>query len=67
MPCVHLTKLYHLCEDEGLKISGSDLIRMVCPQCGIQEECPSMLVEEYEAKESTERQRESIKTASDQQ
>ena len=49
MSCVHLKKLYALCTEEGMKISGSELIRIVCTQCGEQEVCPSMLVEQYDA------------------
>ena len=49
MTCVHLKKLYALCEKEQLKLGGADLVRIVCMQCGEQEVCPSMLLEEYEA------------------
>jgi hypothetical protein len=49
MTCVHLKKLYDLCADEQLKIGSGDLVRIVCTQCGEQDVCPSMLMEEYEA------------------
>ena len=49
MSCVHLKKLFDLCAQEDLKIGGTDLVRIVCKQCGEQEVCPSMLMEEYEA------------------
>jgi hypothetical protein len=49
MTCVHLRQLYKLCEEHDLKLSGTDLIRVVCNQCGEQEVCPSMLTSEYEA------------------
>ena len=49
MTCVHLKKLYSLCETEQLRIGGADLVRIVCTQCGEQEVCPSVLMEEYEA------------------
>ena len=49
MSCVHLKKLYALCAEEELKISGPELIRLVCTQCGEQEVCPSVLMEQYEA------------------
>jgi hypothetical protein len=49
MTCVHLRQLYKLCEDHDLKLSGSDLIRVVCNQCGEQEVCPSTLASEYDA------------------
>jgi len=49
MTCVHLRKLYQLCHDENLRIGGTDLVRIVCHQCGEQEVCPSMLMDEYDA------------------
>ena len=52
MACVHLQQLYQLCQDHELKLSSSDLIRVVCPQCGEQEVCPSMLTDEYDLRES---------------
>ena len=52
MPCVHLRQLYRLCEEHDLKIGGSDLIHIMCNQCGEQEVCPSVLTDEYEAKEA---------------
>ena len=55
MTCVHLHKLYDLCVKEDLKLGGSDLIRIVCNQCGEQDVCPSMLMEEYEAQHPDER------------
>jgi hypothetical protein len=52
MTCVHLKKLYKFCQDESLRIGGADLVRIVCEQCGVQDECPSILMEHYEAKEA---------------
>jgi hypothetical protein len=49
MSCKHLKELYELCRTHDLKLSSSDLIRIVCPQCGVEETCPSILVEQYEA------------------
>jgi len=49
MTCTHLKQLYALCEKEQLKIGSADLVRIVCSQCGEEEVCPSMLMEEYEA------------------
>jgi hypothetical protein len=54
MTCVHLKKLFDLCSEEDLKIGGSDLVRIVCKQCGEQEVCPSVLMEEYEAQHPEE-------------
>jgi hypothetical protein len=52
MTCVHLQQLYKLCQELDLKLSGSDLIRVVCHQCIEQEACPSTLMDEYDAKQS---------------
>jgi hypothetical protein len=49
--CIHLQKLYKLCQEQDLKLGGSDLIRVVCRQCGQQEVCPSTLMDEYDAKQ----------------
>ena len=49
MVCVHLKQLYQLCQDQQLKLSGTDLVHVVCKQCGIQEVCPSILMDEYDA------------------
>ena len=49
MPCKHLHELIETCERNNLKLSSSDLIRMVCPSCGVEEECPSTLCDEYDA------------------
>ena len=54
MTCVHLRKLYQLCQDEHLRIGGSDLVRIVCHQCGEQEVCPSLLTDEYETEHPDE-------------
>ncbi len=50
MPCKHLKELYAICRSHNLKLSSSDLIRIVCRECGIEEVCPSVLCEQYEAK-----------------
>lgn len=52
MPCIHLQQLYKLCHEYDLKLSGSDLIHIVCHQCGEQEVCPSTLMDEYDAHQS---------------
>ena len=53
MTCVHLQQLYKLCQEHELKLGGSDLVRVVCQQCGVQEVCPSMLMDEYDAKQKS--------------
>jgi hypothetical protein len=50
MPCKHLKELYDICRTHDLKLSSTDLIRIVCPQCGVEEVCPSVLCEEYESR-----------------
>jgi hypothetical protein len=54
MTCTHLQQLYQLCRDHNLKVGGTDLVRFICEQCGAQEVCPSLLLEEYEAQEHDE-------------
>jgi len=51
MPCVHLKQLYHVCESHNLKLSSSDLIRITCPECGLQETCPSVHMTELDTEE----------------
>lgn len=48
MTCVHLQLLYSLCQQHDLKLASSDLIRVVCSQCGEQEVCPYTLTDEYD-------------------
>lgn len=64
MTCVHLKKLYHLCQQEGLKLGGSDLIHIVCEQCNEKEVCPSVLVDEYDAQEADALKADSLKADS---
>jgi hypothetical protein len=45
MSCVHLQQLYEFCDREGVKLSSSDLIHIVCRQCNRLEVCPSTLSE----------------------
>jgi hypothetical protein len=52
MTCKHLRALYDLCQTEHLKLSSSDLVRIVCLECHTEEVCPSMLYEEYDKKHS---------------
>ncbi len=51
MPCVHLRQLIQLCEDHRLKLGGPEVIHLVCHQCGQQEVCPDMLMDEYDARQ----------------
>ncbi|MFO1043212.1 MAG: hypothetical protein U0941_15575 [Planctomycetaceae bacterium] len=51
MVCTHLKELYVLCEQHDLRLGGSDLIRIVCRQCGNVETCPSVLMDEYDSRE----------------
>ena len=44
MTCVHLRKLYELCDENQLAFSSSDLVRIVCKQCEREEVCPSALI-----------------------
>lgn len=43
MICEHLRELYRLCESNELRLSSSDLIRVVCRQCDREDTCPSNL------------------------
>jgi hypothetical protein len=54
MACKHLRALYDLCKTQRLKLSSSDLIRIMCVECGTEEVCPSVLYEEYERNHPTE-------------
>ncbi len=49
MVCNHLKELYDLCDKHQIRLSGSDLIRVVCKQCEQDETCPSVLMDEYDA------------------
>lgn len=55
MVCNHLKELFQLCETHQLKIAGPDLVRIVCKQCDMHEVCPSMLMDEYDARYEDER------------
>ena len=50
MTCTHLRELFQLCQKHDMKITGTDLVRVVCNECGVQEVCPSTLTDEYDAK-----------------
>ncbi len=55
MTCKHLKDLFEICQRHQLRLSSTDLIRIVCPSCGVEEECPSVLFEEYDAKHPREK------------
>lgn len=46
MTCVHLRKLYELCQTHELRLGGADLIHIVCHECGEKDVCPSGLMDE---------------------
>ncbi|HOP77573.1 MAG TPA: hypothetical protein PL064_02075 [Thermogutta sp.] len=54
MSCKHLQELYQLCHQYNLKLTGSELVRIVCPTCGVDEICPNVLMEEYDRRHSPE-------------
>lgn len=45
MSCVHLKKLFQLCEEHQIEFSSGDLVHIVCKQCQQQEVCPARSVE----------------------
>lgn len=49
MSCKHLREIIETCQRTGVKLSSSDVIRIVCPTCGAEEVCPSVLCEHYDA------------------
>lgn len=53
MSCVHLRKLYDLCQIENMKVSHSDLIHIVCKRCGAQDVCPSVSIEQFDSRIQT--------------
>ena len=54
MACKHLKALYEFCQTHHLKLSSSDLVRVLCTECGTEEVCPSVLYEEYEKRHADE-------------
>ena len=52
MVCEHLKNLYLLCDDGVARIGRSDLIRRVCGECRQEETCPSVSLDEYDARQS---------------
>jgi len=45
MSCVHLKKLFQLCEENQIEFSSGDMVHIVCNQCQQQEVCPTRPVE----------------------
>lgn len=43
MVCEHLRQLYQLCLEQKIRLGGSELIHIVCGQCGHKDLCPSNL------------------------
>lgn len=41
MICTHLKQIHVACQTSGFEIGQTDLIRMVCSECGEQEVCPA--------------------------
>ncbi len=56
MTCQHLKELYELCRQNNLRLSSSDLIRIVCPHCGVEEVCPAVLCDEYDGRHAEDGQ-----------
>lgn len=63
MPCVHLQKLFQLCEDNQLRFSSADLVHVVCDQCQRDEVCPTMLMDQFEGGDSDEGEQEPTDSA----
>ena len=54
MTCIHLRELYQFCQKEGLKLSSTDLVRVVCEQCGVHDVCPSQLMDDQPEQSESE-------------
>ena len=65
MPCVHLRELIQLCEDHDIKVGGSDVVHLVCKQCGQQEVCPDVMIDEYDARSEQDSSDEAAPTNGD--
>jgi hypothetical protein len=46
MTCVHLRRLYAMCQENDLRLAGSDLIHIICRECGEKEVCPSEMMDQ---------------------
>jgi hypothetical protein len=51
---VHLKKLYDLCRENDLKLAGSDLIHIICHECGEKEVCPSGMIDEFKDEDAAD-------------
>lgn len=58
MSCKHLKELYEMCVRNNVKLGSTDVVRLVCSQCGVEEECPTLLYTDYEARHPEELDRE---------
>jgi hypothetical protein len=47
--CKHLQEIVETCQRSGVKLSSTEVIRMVCPTCGTEEVCPTLLCDQYDA------------------
>jgi hypothetical protein len=56
MICVHLKELFQLCQENEIRLSSSDLVRVVCTQCNAHEVCPSALTSEFSEREKNDSQ-----------
>lgn len=65
MVCTHLKELYRFCEENQLRLAGPELIQIVCKQCEEEETCPSMLMDEYDARHPDERAEEAAQSPSE--
>jgi hypothetical protein len=44
MTCNHLKEIDRACQDHGLVLGRTDLVRLICTECGDQEVCPAKSV-----------------------
>ncbi len=52
MTCIHLQELFDLCTQHNVKISSAEMVHFVCNKCNLQETCPAMLADEYDARDA---------------
>ena len=54
MTCVHLKELFKVCETHDLRLTSTDLVRIICPQCNLEEVCPSVYSAEYDKRQGSQ-------------